>query len=248
MAVLPRDINIQQYLVRQMTEAFQEKKDKIISQCITAKLGRDDWTLEELVGRCETIIYGAGTDKAREVFCLDKQPLVTFLSIENQMQRTGLSSNMYQECRYQLHVECDIDLEKKIDRKRLNLHPKLSQREDTLRIDTLRKRIQELSQQNVFVRKVSDMARHKGLTELETLMQMVVVLAEENNRLQDELLKAEYQKTFSVSVSVDNASIEKLKPLLEAAYWYGEQTGDYGMENIEQNESIMLLIASAAKG
>lgn len=132
--------------------------------------------------------------------------------------------------------------------KHLSFHPKLNQSDDRIRLDALRKHIQELSQQNVFVRKVSYMARHEGLTELETLMQMVVVLAEENNRLQDELLKAEYQKAFSVSVSVDNASIEKLKPLLEAAYWYGEETGDYGMENIEQNESIMLLIASAAKG
>lgn len=115
MAVLPREINIQQDLVRQMTAAFQEKKDKIISQCITAKLGRDDWTLQELVGRCETIIYGAGTEKAREVFFLDKQPLVTFLSIESKMQRTGVSSNLYQECRYQLHIECRIDFDKPLD-------------------------------------------------------------------------------------------------------------------------------------
>ena len=120
-----------------------------------------------------------------------------------------------------LHFECDIDLEKKIDRKHLNWHPKLNQSDDRIGFDALRRRIFSLAQQNVFVRKVSDMARHEGLTELETLMQMVVVLAEENNRLQDELLKAEYQKTFSVSVSVDNASIEKLRPLLEAAYGSG---------------------------
>ena len=183
MAVLPREINIHQELVRQMTTAFQEKKDKIISQCITAKLGRDDWTLQELVGRCETITYGADTEKAREVFFLDKQPLVTFLSIESEMRRTGVSSNMYQECRYQLHIECDIDLEKKIDRKHLNWLPKLNQSEDRIGLDALRRRIFSLAKQNVFVRKVSDMARHEGLTELETLMQMVIVLAEENNRL-----------------------------------------------------------------
>lgn len=130
--------------------------------------------------------------------------------------------------------------------KHVNWHPKLSQSEDRIRLHELRRRIQEIGQQNVFVRKLSEIALHERLTELETLMQMVIVLSGENNRLQDELLKAEYRKTFSVSVSVDNASIEKLRPLLEAAYWYGEETGDYSMENIAEHGNLMSLIASIA--
>jgi hypothetical protein len=132
--------------------------------------------------------------------------------------------------------------------KHLNFHPRVYQGDDRSRLNALRERINELSMQNIFVRKVKDMAATEYLFEMETMMQMVVVLAEENNRLQDELLKAEYQKTFSVSVSVDNASIEKLRPLLEAAYWYGEETGDYGMENIAEQENIMSLMASIATG
>lgn len=112
----------------------------------------------------------------------------------------------------------------------------------------LLRKVEDLAKENIFINRLLSHGSLSNWSTLQTLAQMVVMLAESNNRLQNELLNAEYKKAFSISVSLDNACIENLKPLLEAAYWYGEETGDYGMENIAEDENIVSLVASIATG
>lgn len=54
----------------------------------------------------------------------------------------------------------------------------------------------ELRNSNVFVNRVLEAAKVYGWSDKQTLAQLVVILGRENNRLQDELLKAEYAKAY----------------------------------------------------
>lgn len=101
---------------------------------------------------------------------------------------------------------------------------------------------EELYQSNIFVNRTIDHAKHCGWSNKQTLAQLVVLLARENNRLQDELLKHAYAKAYPEPIVIPVVNADNVKPLLEAAYYYGERTGDYAMQNIADNENIMQLI------
>lgn len=59
--------NIIQELTRQVSSAMMGDTDSIIREAITRFLGRDDWTLEEMKGRCEMIRH----HDAVESLCID---------------------------------------------------------------------------------------------------------------------------------------------------------------------------------
>lgn len=101
----------------------------------------------------------------------------------------------------------------------------------------------ELRQSNIFVNKVLTTTEVNGWSDKQTLAKMVVILGRENNRLQDKLLKAEYAKAYSPNITIPVLNADNVKPLLEAAYYYGERTGDYGMQEAESDAEIMKLVA-----
>ncbi|MBV2128176.1 hypothetical protein [Arsukibacterium indicum] len=102
---------------------------------------------------------------------------------------------------------------------------------------------EELRHSNIFVNRLLDCAKAYGWGHQQKLAQMVVILARENNRLQDDLLKAAYAKAFPEPIVIPVVNADNVKPLLEAAYYYGERTGDYGMQDINGDDHIMQLIA-----
>lgn len=66
-------------MAKQFAIDIQKKKDDIVKDLLNRYLGRTDWTIEELKGRCECLIpialpYG----KRTETFVIDGVKLVTF--------------------------------------------------------------------------------------------------------------------------------------------------------------------------
>lgn len=96
---------------KQMAKDTQRKKDEVIRQVISAHLGRTNWELSELEGRCECkIAADTHPDKRTETFSVDGVDLITFLPQKVTTVNNGCSINMHVECRYQLHIPCEIDL------------------------------------------------------------------------------------------------------------------------------------------
>jgi hypothetical protein len=97
-------------IVRDMGKHTQRKKDFILRQAITAHLGRSNWEMEELKGRCHCYVRGyARQDERTETFCVDGVSLVTFYAEKVTTVNNGQSVNMHVEVKYQLHIRCDIE-------------------------------------------------------------------------------------------------------------------------------------------
>ncbi|MBV2128174.1 hypothetical protein [Arsukibacterium indicum] len=97
--------------VKQMAKDTQRMKDEIIKQVISAHLGRTNWELSELEGRCECkVAADAHPDKRTETFSVDGVDLITFFPQKVTTANNGHSVNMHVEIKYQLHIACEIDL------------------------------------------------------------------------------------------------------------------------------------------
>ncbi|WNO60431.1 hypothetical protein [Rheinheimera sp. MMS21-TC3] len=95
-------------MAKQFAMDIQKKKDDIIKDQLNCYLGRTDWTIEELKGRCECLIpialpYG----KRTETFVIDGVKLVTFHPATQAITQgypfdSGMTS-MRAEFKYQIH-------------------------------------------------------------------------------------------------------------------------------------------------
>lgn len=64
-------------------------------------------------------------------------------------------------------------------------------------------KIDEMGQENIFIKRAMQLWRSNDWSQTEVLAQMVVWLAENNNQLQDDLLKHEYAKAYPEPVVTD---------------------------------------------
>lgn len=91
-------------MAKQFSITVQKKKDDIIKDALNSYLGRTDWTIEELKGRCERLIpialpYG----KRTETFCIDGVKLVTFHPTTLGYPFDSGMTRMNAEFKYQIH-------------------------------------------------------------------------------------------------------------------------------------------------
>ena len=107
------DVDIVRNTHRQIAAENQRYKDAMLMQVISAHLGRSDWVLDELQGRCECKIRNAEfLDAKTETYCVDGVDLITFHQPQNHTSKDGLSWLVHTELKYMLHIECDIDMSK----------------------------------------------------------------------------------------------------------------------------------------
>ena len=69
--------------------------------------------------------------------------------------------------------------------------------------DLMRRILDEFARSNIFVRRLLDCKLHHEWTDMQFLAQAVVILAEQNNRLQDELMQMHYAKSFPDRLVMD---------------------------------------------
>lgn len=104
-------LDLMQSICRDMARRTQLKKDCVIKQVISAHLGRNNWVLEELKGRCVLKVPAAVPfDKRTETFCVDDVELVTFYPERFSTSKESLSTYMHAAFKYQLHIPCVIDM------------------------------------------------------------------------------------------------------------------------------------------
>lgn len=71
--------------------------------------------------------------------------------------------------------------------------------------------VEDLAKENIFVNRMLDYGKRSNWSTTQTLAQLVVILGRENNRLQDELVKAEYAKAYpDPVVLMDEAKARKI--------------------------------------
>ena len=92
---------------------------------------------------------------------------------------------------------------------------------------------EELRLSNVFVNRLLATAEANGWSDKQTLAQLVVILGRENNRLQDDLLKAEHAKAYPEPVS-----IQPPKNDIGATHW--ALTPDQGLLMYRVGDSVKL--------
>lgn len=105
------DVDPINQITRDMAAQVQRKKDHILKQVISAHLGREDWKLDELKGRCECLVPGyLPYDKRTETYCVDGIQLVTFHPQTTSQTKENLSTYMHITFNCQLHIPCVIDM------------------------------------------------------------------------------------------------------------------------------------------
>lgn len=107
------DLDIVRSKLRQIASENQRYKDAMLMQVISAHLGRSDWVLDELQGRCECKVRNAAFPDAKtETYCVDGVDLITFHQPQSDTVKDGMSWLVHTEIKYMLHIECDIDMSK----------------------------------------------------------------------------------------------------------------------------------------
>lgn len=91
-------------VAKQFAMDIQKKKDDIIKDQLNSYLGRTDWTIEELKGRCECLIPVAlPYSKRTETFVIDGVKLVTFHPTTLGYPLDSGMTRMHAEFKYQIH-------------------------------------------------------------------------------------------------------------------------------------------------
>jgi hypothetical protein len=87
---------------------IQKKKDDIVKDLLNRYLGRTDWTIEELKGRCQCIIPAAAPrDKRTETLFIDGIRLVTFHPASMGQPFDNNMTRMHAEFKCQIHWQPD---------------------------------------------------------------------------------------------------------------------------------------------
>lgn len=84
--------------ISRLTKAIVAQKDGLMKDAISHKLGRSDWRIAELTGRCEMRIL---PDKS-EIFSLDGCDLIQFYPPKTKIDNNGLGMSIKSAQEYRL--------------------------------------------------------------------------------------------------------------------------------------------------